>query len=173
MPQILCDLDGVLLDFITPAMQLHNADPSIVTSWDIHSILGITHEQFWKPINRGGQRFWTDLPEYPWCDELVGLIEKIDPDWHVSTSPSRSHNSAAGKVKWLQKKFGPKFRRYMLGESKHLFANQDSVLIDDNEQTIQRFNECGGFGVLFPAKWNSLHRLKDPIRYVKKQLQGS
>lgn len=173
---IFLDMDGVICDFVGSAARLHcrQAD-ELVSEWpagvfDICHVLGVSATQFWSRVDRAGEAFWTYLNDYPWTSQLIELVQGHDEGFVISTSPSRSHHSSAGKVRWLQMKFGMPFRSYMLGEQKHLLAKPGAVLIDDNEASVLKFRDHGGEAILFPQPWNSLGRVDDPVGYVSDEL---
>ena len=50
-------------------------------------------------------------------------------------------------------------RQFLIGPSKHLCANPETLLIDDSDKNVDSFRKCGGQAVLVPRPWNSLHGL--------------
>lgn len=170
--RIYLDVDGVLVDFIGAASRLHGKRAQDVTGWDFFAKWGVTDDEFWGKIDDVGEDFWANLPEYPWCDELIELVEKIDPQFHLATTPSRSPSSAAGKLKWIRRKFGDKFNRYfMCGHDKSRMAAADSILIDDGEHNVDAWMECAGNGCLFPQPWNRNRGYEDKMAYVRGSLE--
>lgn len=175
---ILLDVDGVICDFVGAAISLHGLDPVKVLAnyplgeWDIAKVLGVSQTDFWKRIDAAGEDWWATLPEYPWADELISLVGAND-DWVFATSPSRFHGSASGKVRWMQRKFGSHFRKYMLGEHKHLLAKPGAILIDDNQLTCEKFDRHEGSAILFPRPWNnSLQQSDWPVYCVDRALRS-
>lgn len=171
---VFLDMDGVLCDFVTPALSLHKRADALQTwpagTWDIASVLGVSDEEFWKPINEAGHDFWFSLQPYPWMDRLVSLVTLVS-DWTIASSPSQCHHSASGKVAWLDKYFGFPFRKYLLGPDKHHLGKPGHLLIDDNDKNCCEFEARGGKAILFPQPWNELHRhASDPIEYVAERL---
>jgi 5'(3')-deoxyribonucleotidase len=159
---IFLDMDGVLADFIGSALRVHgredllrSGDPIPYETWNS---IGITEAEFWGRIDECGISFWADLEPYPWAAKLVEMAIAAD-EVIVATSPSESHYSDAGKKLWLQRNFrGVLRRKYMMGEHKHLFGHcPGAVLIDDNDHNIDRFSNCGGYGLIVPQPWNSFH----------------
>jgi len=169
---IYLDLDGVVVDFVSAALKLFDAEhlqkdwpPG---EWDITNVLGVSATDFWSRVDARGELFWKNLQVYPWAGCLLNLID--DYEWYYATSPSRSHRSSSGKVLWMQEQHGTHFRRYVLGEHKHLLAKSDALLIDDNQKNVERFVENGGKSILFPRPWNRLHHIDEPMGYVKEML---
>jgi hypothetical protein len=175
--RIFLDMDGVVVDFIRPAIRIHSRNPDdVIANWpqgefDVASVLGITTREFWAPISAAGWRWWVNLPVLPWAEELMNVVNEFaGEDWLFASSPSRSPQSASGKVRWLQNRYTESFRSYMLGEHKHLFAKPGHVLIDDREESVIKFREHSGHAVLFPQPWNQLGAMTDPVAYVRSEL---
>lgn len=167
---ILLDLDGVLVDFFTPALELFGKG-HLIDSWTpgeyrLHPSLGITEAEFWRAIDAEGIGWWEDLPPYPWCHELYDFCKGKAKNVYIATSPSRYFASAAGKVRWLQEQFGAGFRDYMIGPHKHLMAKPGVLLIDDSDANIDLFSEHGGPAILFPRPWNSLHAVSGEATHI-------
>jgi 5'(3')-deoxyribonucleotidase len=157
---IYVDMDGVLCDFAGAALHVHGR-PEIMDNWpplawDMHALIGCTEAEFWHKIDARGFAFWANLKPYQWFVDLLGIIAE---PFVISTSPSHSHHSSSGKVAWVQMHLGAKFRDYMIGCHKHLLANRDSILIDDNDANCEKFERHGGRAILFPQPWNANHSL--------------
>lgn len=173
---IFLDMDGVVVDFAGSALRLHGYDVTKTLAnwptgeWDIAKVLGLSDAAFWSKIDDAGEDWWATLPKYPWADELIQLVSSLSQQWLFASCPSRFHGSSSGKVRWMQNEFGLHFRKYMLGEHKHLLANPDSLLIDDNEQSVTRFRSHCGRAILFPQPWNSLGAVDNPIELIRAQL---
>ena len=88
--------------------------------------------------------------------ELFDRLQEVAPVT-IASSPSYDPACLAGKIRWLQKHFGRRFRDFMIGPRKHLLARPDTALVDDSDRNIRDFREHGGQGVLFPQPWNSGH----------------
>ncbi len=166
---ILLDLDGVLVDFFTPALELfgkaHLIDTWPPGEYRLHPSLGITEAEFWRVVNARGVGWWEDLPPYPWCHELFDLCKSKANHVYIATSPSQSWYSAAGKVRWLQEHFGAGFRDYMIGPAKHLMARPGTLLIDDSDANVTTFCDHGGNATLFPRPWNQEYHLSSSAIY--------
>lgn len=170
---ILIDMDGVIADFVSPALEMHR-HPELQEQWpaghwDICSLLEISEERFWRDI---GHLFWADIDSYPWADNLIHAVESTGCEWAICSTPARDHSSSSGKVEWMQKQFGKDFRNYHLTPRKHHLAKPTTLLIDDNDGNVERFRAAGGEAILFPQPWNSEHDYAgDKITYLKRALQ--
>ncbi|QDV21599.1 5' nucleotidase, deoxy (Pyrimidine), cytosolic type C protein (NT5C) [Gimesia panareensis] len=172
---ILLDMDGVISDFMGAILELHG-QRELAENWpegepNYAGVLGMTKDEFWKPVDSLGGRFWAEFPPYPWLNELLDLIRETAP-FTISTSPSRSAACASAKVEWLRQHFEePLFMDFMIGTQKYLLAKPDVVLIDDQHKNIDKFREHGGQAILFPQPWNANFAITDRIGYVKSELE--
>lgn len=172
---ILLDMDGVIADFMGAILELHG-QRELADKWpdgeaDYAVVLGMTKDEFWKPVDGLGGRFWAEFPPYPWLNELLTLLRETAP-FTISTSPSRSAACASAKVEWLREHFQePLYMDFMIGTQKYLLAKPDVVLIDDQHKNIDQFREHGGQAILFPQPWNSNFAITDRIGYVRSELE--
>lgn len=151
------DLDGVAVDFVTPSLLIHGrldliADPTFPKVYDYWDDMGLTAEEFWKPIRAAGQEWWNELPNYPWAGELMELCARYDPNYQIATKPVDAGGCYA-KWNW-RAKYAPKQRLHITTDKIEL-CKPGHVLIDDAEGNITAWNKAGGYGVLFPATYNS------------------
>ena len=178
MPKIFLDMEEVLVDFRGGACQVHGVSREFADAecirlgcWDLCQPLGITVEQFWKPITAAGEQFWLDLQPLPWFHQLLDLVLGNYEHWYIATSPSQCPTSYSGKAKWLHSKFGEEFSRWFPTHHKYELAGPGRVLIDDRASTIDKWKAHGGTGIVFPSCGNHLHaQAHDPVKYVKQQL---
>jgi 5'(3')-deoxyribonucleotidase len=164
---VFIDMDGVLVDFISAAFQAHKSTYDPLTypkmEWSIASVLGVTENEFWDKIDRA-TGFWENLQQYPWAIRLVEAAKALAPIKLLST-PSSHPSCHFGKRMWcLEHLPGVEM---ILCKSKYLLAQPGRVLIDDREDTIRKWEEAGGIGILFPQPWNSNYSVADlGIDYV-------
>ena len=177
--RIFLDMDGVLVDFVGGALKIHGwtqgqlQSAMVLGEWDLTKPMGLTQDEFWKPIHEAGEQFWIDLRPLPWITEMIGLAVSLGDCWIV-TAPTRSPSSYSGKVKWLQNWFGHNMIRVILTSQKHFLAQKDTLLIDDRTETVQRFVKAGGRGVVFPTLHNRLYYCADdPVTYLVDLLKES
>jgi 5'(3')-deoxyribonucleotidase len=168
--RILLDMDGVGTDFVGAFMTLvgmtATQQAKVYEEWtpgeyNINRVLGLSGNAMWQRISKAGIEFWSDMPEYPWFDKFYADLSAIAPVTFC-TSPGSSHTAAAGKVIWLQKKFGDKFNKYVLTPHKELLSMPGNILIDDCDENINEFNKGEGMGILFPRPWNTAGRSESP-----------
>lgn len=171
---VLLDMDEVLCDFVGGALDVHCWSKAELVAkhrkgkWNIVPALGLTEEEFWRPILLEGERFWSGLAPTPWMRTLINAIRQQGLNWYIVTTPSRDPHCIVGKQKWLREHLGDDgHSRLVTCSDKWLLARSDRVLVDDRDSSIHRFRAEGGWGVTFPNFNNSLHALAhDPLAHV-------
>lgn len=177
--KVFVDMDGVLVDFIKPAMARHQIKydtyPSQV-GWDIIeacNILlpgsGMTGNKFWRAFD---EDFWSNLPKTEHCDRLLRTVEGyVGQDNVCLLTSGMWPEAAAGKTRWVADNLPDRYRKQLLiGHSKHFVANSDSLLIDDSDLNVDAFRANGGNAILVPRPWNTMWRTRLSMGYVYKEL---
>lgn len=153
MTTIFLDLDGVLVDFVGPALALHRkAIPPRDVRWNFPDQVGIPQEAFWKPL---GFDFWANLP---WTREgraLLEAVEDIDAPFGYLTSPCQTEGCAEGKRAWARKHLPCRGAKVFIGSAKHLLAHPGALLVDDHDANVEAFRAAGGKAILVPRPWNT------------------
>lgn len=187
-PTFFLDMDGVIADFcraslhaffgeyheVKPSNEVRTKVDSILESWpvgeyDICRVLHITPDTFWQELDYRPY-FWETIPTLPTGFALYNHLTSIGK-CYICTSPSLHSSCVAGKLKWLQDKFGYKFRDYIFTTHKHLLAGK-GILIDDYDKNVDKFRKYGGDAILYPQIWNSAHEYKDvPLETIKMDLE--
>ena len=154
--RIYFDMDGVLADFVGGSLARHGKTlPRAETSWNFFEQVGLTAEQFWKPLH--DHEFWAGLDRHADGMELFTSIALTFPVDRVAflSSPGCPH-SVDGKKAWLTRHLSKEWaKRAIFTERKELCAAPCKLLIDDHEPNIAAFTEHGGIGCLVPRPWNS------------------
>ena len=172
---IFLDMGGVIVDFVSCALQVHSAESAIDRwppgVWNIHEVLGISKDEFWAKMDAASATLWRDLDPYPWFEELVSMLREF-ASVTILSSPSRNPESASGKLHWLYRHLGKgrPFREFLLSQRKYLLAAPGRVLIDDSDAHTREFREHGGQAIVFPQQWNSNHAVTDRIDFVRSEL---
>lgn len=165
--KIFVDLDGVLIDFVTVAMRMcgayvpENEYPENC-GWDIlkatniirdrKGLTPISKQYFWDGLDYG---FWRSLKCYPGAREFVNTLESYG-EVFFATSPTLSSECVAGKYDWVKDHFPDYRRKLIIATSKHVLADEESVLIDDRDRNCSKFISAGGRAILVPRPWNIL-----------------
>ena len=160
--RILLDMDGVLSDFISGAVNVLNRtyDKDITMKqyatefgeWGTYDYYGITVEEFWRPINQE-PNFWINLKPYPWYKELYNSLCDIG-EVTIVTSPSEDPDCMAQKLKWARHYLGISITEMFFGSRKYLMAG-NGILIDDYSKNTEAFATAGGESILIPSNWNT------------------
>ncbi len=145
------DMDGVLVDFCSAACRLHGFDPEAYPPnvWDMPSVLGITPEEFYRPMTA---KWWSFLKPTPECDILRDLLRRQDV--RILTSP-HDHRSRRGKAFWAMIQWPGVPVVFAHYEQKPQYAGPGQVLLDDCDRNIEAWRAAGGVGILMPRRWNS------------------
>ncbi len=172
--EIFIDLDDVLNKFTMEALTevgcivnqqnpFSNYDPA--WSWNIvkaanalHPHQEFTADKFWRSFS---EYFWANLPR---SDEFDFLLEESiklvgKEDITILSSPTRHPTCAAGKIRWIRD-YCPHWMQcqYLLGPQKFRCAKPGALLIDDNDENVEKFLAKGGQAILVPRPWNSRHK---------------
>jgi len=162
--QVLCDMDGVLADFVSGAAKAHHREspylyPKNYGTFDIEKLWDISAQEFWAPIDAMGQDFWLGLEKTPEADELVALLtERVGVESiAILTAPSDDPGCVPGKRAWIRKHY-PQFSKQIIYTSaKGFLAAPTKLLIDDRDRNIDEFRRDGGQAILLPRLWNRLY----------------
>jgi len=152
LPEIYCDMDQVLVDFIGGAEEVIDMPFAQADKNDR-----------WEAI-KNTKDFWANLDWMPGAKRLYSFIAKYDP--HIlSAASGRDVNVRPGKLKWLSK--NTKIKRSNINivkrEDKQKFAMTDekpNVLIDDYLKNITQWEAKGGIGVHHTEVGKTLAELK-------------
>jgi hypothetical protein len=152
LPEIYCDMDQVLCDFIGGA----------------EDVIGMSFAQApkddrWKVI-RDTKDFWATLDWMPGAKRLYSFIQKYDTNI-LSAYSERDANARPGKLKWLSK--NTKIKRGNINlvkradKQKYATTNgKPNILIDDYKKNIVEWEEKGGIGVHHTEVGKTLAELK-------------
>lgn len=159
-PYFLLDMDGVIADFMGGLFKHHgrtyDRDAYPKGQYSLSAALGMSREEALKGVI-GNPFFWTDLELYPWAKHLMNSLVTLGQVYIASTPLLECPQSAAAKLIWLEKHFDFPQNKVMLGAQKHLLARENAILIDDHQDHVEKFRDEGGYAILFPQPWNSLH----------------
>jgi hypothetical protein len=165
--KLFCDMDGVLTDFTGRFDHYFGMDPE-----EYKEKKG--KKAFWSAITPIGQIFWEGMEWTSHGEDLWEHIREFSPT--LLTAPSQEQSSRDGKVEWVNRELTPIppiiFRP---AKEKHLeCTGPDDILIDDREDTIQRWKDAGGIGIYHPENGDPsevIQRLKK-LGYVRSTEEG-
>ena len=152
LPEIYCDLDEVLVDFMRGANAAVGGD-----------FVKMNKDERWNKVNQT-KGFWANLGLKPNAKKLHDFIIRYNP--HVlSAHTGRDPTSKVGKMKWLKK--NTSFKRanihLVLRSQKKSYATTDdkpNVLIDDYDKNIREWEAKGGIGVHHTDVGKTISELK-------------
>ena len=160
LPQIYCDMDMVLVDFLRGANeQLRregypiNFDMAPKSDKDLK----------WELIARK-KDFWATLPPMPDQTKLWNFIKPYKPAI-LSTPSQKMSESKPGKRKWVRKHLGSvKEINLVPRHDKQKWAvdadGNPNILIDDYIKNIKEWRAKGGIGVHHTNALNTIRQLK-------------
>jgi 5'(3')-deoxyribonucleotidase len=170
---ICLDLDGVIIDFVTPFMRwwgvIIEEDDEYPQEykWDVKGAIvhklylqgtptgaveveEMSNSTFWNatPVS-----FWRDLKPYEDAINFVDWLEEQPCDIYIATAHTNGA-CAAAKFEWLEEHIPGYWDRVMVGHPKHLLAGPRTILIDDRDKNCEDFRDAGGLAILCPRPWN-------------------
>jgi 5'(3')-deoxyribonucleotidase len=161
-PRLGLDVDGVLADFITPAlaimrdMGVGDYTPEDMTDFEMSTLIPEgRRNEFWK---RCGEPGWCrNLKPYDGAQDGVKALAKV-ADIYIVTSPLHSgpqwtHEREA----WLWEHFGIPRSRVIHTAAKYTFAGD--MLVDDKPEHVEKWSdEHRGVPVLWARPYNERAR---------------
>ena len=152
LPEIYCDLDEVLVDFMRGANAAVGGD-----------FVKMDKDERWNKVNQT-KGFWANLGWKPNAKRLHDFIIKYNP--HVlSAYTGRDPTSKVGKMKWLKK--NTSFKRanihLVLRSQKKSYATTEgkpNILIDDYDKNIREWEAKGGIGIHHTDVGKTISELK-------------
>lgn len=156
------DMDGVLADFEGRVEMLCGRPFATIPKKDM-----------WLAVNKDPY-FFLDLELMPGALDMVRtayLLYAGEPTEFCilsATGTNRQDEVERQKLEWIDKHLG-RFdmdifhqKRFMRngGESKRLYANPSSLLIDDTHKNIVAWTESAGIGILHTNAVNTVDRLR-------------
>jgi 5'(3')-deoxyribonucleotidase len=160
-PRFLCDVDGVLADFVSPTLKIaseimeQNYQTHMVTKWEIFRSLGINKKD--EEIIRKRLKdpyFCLNLPVYPGAVEAVKRLKK-ETDFFICTSPLDSTYWAREREMWLEEHFGIDRSRVISCSRKEVV--EADFLLDDKGKNLEDWyieNPDRRIPIMWHCPWN-------------------
>ena len=157
--KVYLDMDGVIANFNKRFEDISGMSPK-----EFEAKYGT--KEFWNLIDEDNKiSFWVGIEEMPGAKALVDYVKKYN--FELLTSPSAKKQSYLGKLLWVRNHsslFGGKPRvNFRRAKEKHLVKDkltEKDILIDDREDTIERWNTAGGTGIHYKSASQVLNDLK-------------
>lgn len=150
MKTVLIEMEDILCETSKEAargLNLPSADnPAIAHNGELSETTSKNVEKFFEEQPAS---FWENMEPSNDLKEIRALLtgKKVK----VITRPYNLVESQDGKKRWLDKHFPE--ANLVFTRSKHVFANEQTALIDCRPAAIQAFKRFGGKAVLVPKPW--------------------
>ena len=158
--KIYVDMDGVVANF-----EKRFEDLAGMGADEYKDKYGI--KEFWNLIDEKHKvSFWRGIEPMVDAEKLIDFVSNYD--YELLTAPSVKKQSVIGKSLWVKDKTGQLFPslpkvNYKFAKDKHLIKpklSEFDILIDDRQDTIDRWNSAGGTGILHTSANNTITQLK-------------
>jgi len=169
-PIVYIDMDGVLADFFG----------------GVEKMFGVQH---WKELSKDnkldlkqevinkitGTDFFATLPKFQSADELISMVKQFTGGtFSINTSPLRGDNVNSAKYKkiWITQNIETPADIIITGRKESYATDKASgtpnILIDDRPVNIERWQNAGGYGILYQANRDSLTNVKQALEQYGK-----
>lgn len=153
-PLVLLDVDGVLANFVTPALREINwllgteHEHDHLTEWDLMKWAGVgprDEDYLYRRLKRKG--FHAQIHPYPGAVEGVKALEEI-ANIHIVTSPMHGETWCYERWSWLDTHFG--FEAHEVTFTHHKGLVVGDYIVDDKLENVS--SRRGG--LLWNQPWN-------------------
>lgn len=178
---IFIDMDGVLCDLVLQ-IERYLGVPPIYNSHNYGTYFlqkacpDITFDQIKECFEL--QSFWLYMDKLEWADTVINWVENVchQDDAYILTCPwnVKGCECTKGKVKWIADHYPQFADRIIFSNKKEMFANAQSILIDDNKTYCENFANAGGKTIFIPTPWGDTEYGMHPkkgIRLVEEVLE--
>lgn len=160
---ILLDMDGVIVDFVTGLKNHYKVSRELVIGeYNLETSIGVSRTMI-KELPFG---FWTSLPKTNFAVRLENLLQVLGlwPDGIIFCSLGYSPEAISGKAHYLNEVYPG--MKYVIDNGDKTIYDKSYILIDDCPAHCAQH---GDNSILVPAPWNYLHNV-DPIEEIKEKL---
>lgn len=156
--RILLDVDGVLADFVTPALEIVRnvtgapVPEDALEDWDIfRAYPKDVQNKFYDAFKCEG--WCMGLEPYPGSQEGIALLERV-ADVYFVTSPMHGPHWAYERTLWLKKYFGVPAKRVVHTNAKYLCVGD--IFVDDKFDHVENWQKAHphGCSVLWTQPYN-------------------
>lgn len=151
---VLLDMDGVLVDFLRGAQEVHSHVEFPKDQYLDAKDLSMSKAEFFAPM---GREFWVNLKPTKEMRKIIEIVESFVSRENVGilTSPCLTAGCPDGKRDWIRKHLPDGYvLRTVISNTKHYCAKPSTMLIDDQQRHCYDFWNEGGHSLLFPRPWN-------------------
>ena len=188
--QIYCDMDGVLVDFETAAIEQINKDlkdkaisgktinrlrkklsdlgRNLITQKDLNKMDKKNRLQsarnYMYARFENDEEFWANLPWASGGKELWAYISQFNP--YILTTPMQDAGSKTGKKLWIKNNLQPKPNKIFMSHKKYKWATTNgkpNILIDDFTTNTIPWKDSGGIAILHTNTNKTIKELKELV----------
>lgn len=150
-PIVYLDMDGVLTDFEAAFKKIDGRTTKELEKEG--------DPVFWDHVKKGGLKFWSQMPWMKGGKELWNHLKGSNVE--ILSAPARAlPECPEGKRVWVKRELGNVKLNLKRASEKHEFASPISILIDDNEDNVKKWNSAGGQGIHHTSLNNTLKQLR-------------
>lgn len=171
-PKIYLDLDGVVADLVGKWSELTGFSREDIEHgyWNNREI----KKQIWKTTNKAlkqGVEIWYDLDLMPDAMTLWRFLVKnkgivgYEIEILTATGRNRQEEVADMKARWVAKHLSSTVTTTTVrdGVQKADYADDDSILIDDQPKNIDAWERAGGVGILHTSAESTINKLRKKL----------
>jgi 5'(3')-deoxyribonucleotidase len=156
--RVLLDVDGVIADFLTPAIQVMEEvsgqplHPEALNDWNLfRNYDGKTRNKFYEVFHSKG--WCLNLKPYEGALEGVNLL-RTEADVYFVTSPMHGPYWAYERACWLQKYFDAKLDHIIQTNAKHVCTGR--TLVDDKPDHAENWQRANpkSVAILWDRQYN-------------------
>jgi 5'(3')-deoxyribonucleotidase len=155
LPQIYCDMDQVLVNFLSGANK-------VLVAQGLEPFQHTDKEHRWEAMSKV-PKFWANLEPMPDAMTLWRFIRPHNP-YILSTPSHRMPTSKPEKMEWIRKHLGNVEKVFLVPrKEKQRFAMTDgkpNLLIDDYIKNIKEWEAQGGIGIRHINSMNTISQLR-------------
>ncbi len=139
-PRILVDCDGILSDFVSPALDLihgHTGDRHLIeeiTQWDVFAAVKKKEHEHILDTAVEHQEFCAKMPLQPGAQEAIERLRELG-DVYIITSPYDARSWVFERTRWLVNHFG--FNKKQVANVSAKFLVPGDVLLDDSDSNLK------------------------------------
>ena len=161
-PIVLLDVDGVLANWLDPALEIAGRisgktyEPSQMTTWDLFDLVSRDHEEACY-VEFCKQGFCSSLKPLPGSIEAVTELQKTS-EVHIVTSPTHSPFWYYERVEWLADHY--KIPKKKVHFSSHKELIRGDIFVDDALHHATHWAEAHPYGRSF--LWDAYYNRNEP-----------
>lgn len=147
------DMDGVIVDWEKGFDEL--SPGKTMSDWEKEG----KDAEAWKLIHGVGMAWWAFLDWTTDGKKLWEYLKQYNPSILSSPGTQNIHVVKKGKEAWIKRELGNNID-YIIDRNKEYYADNKSILIDDMEKNIERWEKAGGIGILHKSTDQTVKELE-------------